>query len=353
MHRAPASPALFTERKGENGLHISHLLKRRWASHFGLFLLLLLTACSTASPSIPTLPASVAPATVAIPTTTPLPTRIAVIETAPAQTKPALPTAAPTLPPTPAPTTTLAPDAWQQMPVIPTLSPRALEIYRRGLELGNNPYAFSKIGDCESTPTWFLADFDKGTRYYNLGDYTNLQPVIDYFAGSYERTSLAVKPGFTATSVMTPLWADPKQCEKDESPLACEYRLHKPAFAIIMLGSNNTPRPERFEPQMRKILDETIARGIVPVLVTKADNLEGNHAINAAIGKLAYEYDIPLWNFWLAVQPLPHHGLQDDGAHLTWAPSQFNASMMKMAWPWRNLTALQTLDAMMKAVQQP
>ncbi len=265
----------------------------------------------------------------------------------------ALPAATAETPPAPAPTAaqraTPAADDWQSLPVLPALSPRALEIYRRGQVLGRDPRAFSKVGDCESAPDWFLADFDRGPKYYQLGPYAGLQPVIDYFAGSYRHISLAARPGFTATSVLTPLWADPKQCGKDESPLACEYRVSNPAFAIIMLGSNNAPRPERFEPQMRKILDQTIERGIVPVLVTKADNLEGNHAINQAIARLAAEYGIPLWNFWAAVQPLPHHGLQDDGAHLTWAANRFDdPAVLDSAWPVRNLTALQVLDILMR-----
>ena len=39
----------------------------------------------------------------------------------------------------------LAPDAWQSFPIVPEVSERAIEIYARGLALGNNPGAFSKI----------------------------------------------------------------------------------------------------------------------------------------------------------------------------------------------------------------
>jgi len=34
---------------------------------------------------------------------------------------------------------------WQELPIIPTPSQKVLEIYERGLILGNNPHAFSKI----------------------------------------------------------------------------------------------------------------------------------------------------------------------------------------------------------------
>jgi hypothetical protein len=255
---------------------------------------------------------------------------------------------------TPMPTAlpTLAPDAWVEMPVIPTgISPRVVEIYLRGLALGNNPQAFSKVGDCDATTTWFLGDFDAGPDAYSLGEYSDLQPVIDYFQGSWGRNSVAVKRGFTAASVLTPLWADPALCQANETPLACELRLHRPSFALILLGTNDVNHQEVFEANMRAVLDTLIANGVVPVLATKADNLEGDHEINATIARLAYEYQVPLWNFWLAVQPLPGDGLQEDGAHLTFAGNRFDdPDRMQAAWPWRNLTALQTLDLVWKGV---
>ena len=52
------------------------------------------------------------------------------------------------------------PEDWQDLPVLPELSPRALEILEDGLARGNNPRAFSKIGDCESQASWFLEPFD-------------------------------------------------------------------------------------------------------------------------------------------------------------------------------------------------
>jgi hypothetical protein len=43
--------------------------------------------------------------------------------------------------------------------------------------------------------------------------------------------------------------------------------------------------------------------------------------------------------------------LSPDGFHLTFARNFFDdPKRMKTAWPWRNLTALQTLDAVHKAL---
>jgi hypothetical protein len=226
-----------------------------------------------------------------------------------------------------------------------------VQIYLDGIALGNNPRAFSKIGDCGSTPAWFLGDFDRGTRYYRLGDHSDLEPVIQAFQGSYGRTSLAAKSGFNASSILAPLWSDPKLCQPNERPLDCEYRTHRPTIAFLMLGSNDVYHPDEFEPQMRKIIETSIEQGILPILSTKADNLEGDSSINATIARLALEYDIPLWNYWRAVQELPDQGLQPDGVHITWAPNRFDdVQAMSRGWPVRNLTALQILDAIWKAV---
>ena len=114
-----------------------------------------------------------------------------------------------------------------------------------------------------------------------------------------------------------------------------------------------------FEDKMRRVIDQTIGKGIVPILATKADNTEGDHFINAIIARLAYEYDIPLWNFWLAVQPLPGDGLQEEHPeHLT-IPDDWsqlcnfeNPENLELAFPVRNLTALQVLDAVRRGVEE-
>ncbi len=93
---------------------------------------------------------------------------------------------------------------------------------------------------------------------------------------------------------------------------------------------------------MRRIIEYAIQHGTVPILSTKADNVEGDHSINLATARLAYEYDLPLWNFWLAAQSLPNRGLDPeraDGFHLS-----------QRAWTERSYTALQTVDALWRAV---
>jgi hypothetical protein len=246
-------------------------------------------------------------------------------------------------------------DAWMNMPVVPSaVSARAREIYQAGLEMGTDPTHFSIIGDCQNVSSYFLSAFDTPADF-SLGDeYAYLQPTIDYYQGSFSRISLAVKGGFNAAAVISPLRADPKRCNKNESPLDCELRVWKPSVVIVSMETWWSEKPaEEYDKYMRRVLDRIIERGALPIIATKADNLEGDHSINATIAQIAYEYDIPLWNFWAAVQPLSNHGLSPDRFHLTFARNFFDDPVrMKSAWPWRNLTALQTLDAVRKGLTE-
>ncbi|HEX9333057.1 MAG TPA: SGNH/GDSL hydrolase family protein [Anaerolineales bacterium] len=241
------------------------------------------------------------------------------------------------------------------MPIIPVVSNTARELYQRGQANGNNPRAFSKIGDGEISTEWFLTAFDLGENYYGLGPYQNLLPVIDYFEGSFGRIGVASRRGFNTNLILDLSMTDSNLCESGESPLTCELHLHQPAFAILSLGTNQVWQAEEFQRGMRQILDILLSKNVLPILSTKGDNLEGDYRINSIIACLAQEYDVPLWNFWSAIQPLPHHGLQSDLEHLTYGASDFGDDhAMQSAWTIRNLTALQALDAVWRGVtRQP
>lgn len=267
-----------------------------------------------------------------------------------------------TVPPVATPTQ-LSPGDWMSLPIIPSVSQTARQIYQHGLELGNNPHAFSKIGDCQSITTYFLAYFDLPGNF-DLGPYTSLQETIDWFSGSFIRESLAVKGGFNAAAILSPLRADPKQCRSSENPISCEIRLNHPSIALISLEEWWAGHPENYEKYMRQIIEYTINQGVVPIIATKADNIEGNHLINDTIANLAQEYNIPLWNFWAAVQDLPNHGLAAydpsgivDMFHLTHGENynfSEDSNIERSGWTMRNLTALQALDAVRRGlVEQP
>src|SRR6185369_14327369 len=105
-----------------------------------------------------------------------------------------------------------------------------------GLALGNDPHAFSKIGDCNSTTPFFLAPFDKGE--YALGGYASLQGAINNFAGSFDRDGAAAHDGLNTDSIFDSTWADPNLCEASETPVACELRIHRPSIVFVSLGTN-------------------------------------------------------------------------------------------------------------------
>ncbi len=127
--------------------------------------------------------------------------------------------------------------------------------------------------------------------------------------------------------------------------LACELRIANPSFAFVAFERwwpKVTP-PDQYEKYLRVVLETIMAHGTVPILVTKADNVEGNQQLNLIIAKLAYEYDLPLYNWWRAAQPLPHHGMdidRNDGFHIS-----------VDAWTERSAYALGTLDHLWKGLK--
>jgi hypothetical protein len=350
-----------------------HLLKRKskrsdpWIPFPGAWVVfrlvpfLLLAGCSSAvlATNPPTLTPSESPSTPTL--TSPVPVEetstlasLVTLSVTPVgmQDTPVTPTI--TLSPQPSLTPTYDSAAWESLPIIPPISEAVRTIYKLGMKNHNNPRAFSKVGDCETSSAFFLSDFDLGAKAYDLGPYQDLQATIDYFAGSFARISLAAGPGYTASSVLSAIMSDPNQCNAGEFPLACEYRLHRPSFVLVTFGTNDYANSlSAFERYMRIIIDDSIKVGVVPVLATKADNREGNNSINELIAELAHDYDLPLWNFWAAVQSLPDHGLKPDGLHLTFFADHFNdPEAFNYAFPWRNLTALEVLQALQKAVTE-
>lgn len=239
----------------------------------------------------------------------------------------------------------LLPEKWQEWPIIPEPTSRVFEIYQTGVEMGNDPHHFSKIGDCHSVKAAFMGLFDKEGWYKLEDDTADLQATIEWFSGSFDRDGQGVKGGYNAAAVLSPLWADPAACLPGETPVQCEVRVHQPTFAIISLEVWWDGRtPERYEAYMREILDYLIEHGVVPILATKADNVEGDHSLNYTTAKLAYEYNLPLWNFWLAAQGLPNHGMdmqRNDGFHISYE-----------AWTTRSYTALMTLDRLWRSVNE-
>lgn len=240
-------------------------------------------------------------------------------------------------------------------------------VYVRGLALGNNPRIFSKVGDCQTDHWGFLKAFGWGN--YDLGEYDELQAVIDHFlvspregvGNSFDAQSLASHNGFNSSAVREAQWADPNMCLQDEKPLECEYRLNKPSVAIIMFGTADVLVMDgvAYRRFMRNIIDDTLERGIIPVLSTFPENpavAERSRQFNQIVLALGREYSVPVMNLADALRPLSNWGLDADGIHLTLSPGEtsgiLNADNLQYGYTMRNLIVLQTLDAVWRSIMQ-
>jgi LysM repeat protein len=244
-------------------------------------------------------------------------------------------------------------------PYLSDVSPRVFEIYQAGLLRGNNTRAFALVGDSNTEDPKFFKPFDWGQ--FELGNrYAYLKDTVDYFRGSFGRSSPAAVGGFNTTKILDPNQAKREMCNAGETPIACEYRLARPSIALILIGTGDQHSWQSFEGRYRQIIDITISYGIIPVLITKGDELESrdNSApygyINAIIRRLAAEYQVPLLNLSQVLETLPNRGMTWDGFHYNWPPdnrtADFTGDRMLYGFNARNLTALQALDVLRRRV---
>ncbi len=108
-------------------------------------------------------------------------------------------TATPVIPtPTPTPEIVLPPsEQWKEWPIIPPkISEELKDLYKQAIELGNNPNAFSILGDCQSQPNVFMGVYDRNPSLV-LGLDNRLQESVAQFSGSFYRYSPTVKDGTT------------------------------------------------------------------------------------------------------------------------------------------------------------
>ncbi len=283
--------------------------------------------------------------------------------------------AAPELTPTPQPVTdpvlgdldleTVGQIDLNAFPLVPEISANARLIYQDGLARGNDPHAFVKVGDCMTHNPYFLIPI--GEDAYDLGDYQTLQTVIRYFSegeiNSFSRESQAAAGGFNAASVLDSLWANPEFCEAGETPLSCEFRTMQPSVALIMFGTNDVFYLDeaQFDFFYRSIVVATIRNGTLPILSTfpqRPEFPEKSTLYNQIVAQIAQDYDVPLINLWLALEPLPNQGIDPvETTHMS-VPENgttcyFIGPNLQTGFTVRNLLTLQTLDAVLQAVDQP
>jgi hypothetical protein len=223
---------------------------------------------------------------------------------------------------------------------IPTITPQQRAIYRNSASYGKDVQMFTVAGDCNSQPAVYLQRIAAGL--YDVSRLGPLQATVVRFGRSFSRISLAARGGFDTSGMLDPSWADPALCDKTVGPFACEVWVSRASVIFIELGTGDQYEWKNFEQNYRPLVEHALKKGVLPVLATKADDLEAASGapsgyINSVIRTLALEYKVPLLDFWAASRTLPNNGLLDEGGldfHLS--PAGRDLHM---------LVTLQTLDA--------
>lgn len=246
-------------------------------------------------------------------------------------------TAPPRAAPKPAPALTTA-RAMQQ--AVPRITAAHKAVYRSSVKSGKDLRMFAVVGDCNSQPSVYLGRVASGEYdVTKLGK--RLQQTVAQFQPSFPRVSLAAGGGFRAGSMMDPTWADGALCGTQQGPFECEVWVSRAGVVFIELGTGDQYTWEGFESHYRPMIELARKKGVLPILVTKADRLEEFAGappdyLNAVVRRLAKEYGVPLLDFALAARTLPNQGLLDEGAldfHLSDAGKDLHI-----------LLTLQTLD---------
>lgn len=237
-------------------------------------------------------------------------------------------------------------DTWMSLPVVPEAGMNVRAIYQRGINLGNDPKAFSIFGDCQAEPQEFFGVYDTDEALVE-GLPPELRETVEHFAGSFEREAPTAQDGTTPGALLWDQWHRGEYgCSFGETPVLCELRVHRPSFVIIQIGSHFESRNTEY---LRRIISQLIENGVVPILATKADNRELDHRINRDMALLSAEYDLPLWNFWAAVSNLPNRGLFTRKDR----PLQGDIYLTDEAKVIHRETGLEALNIVWRAVRQP
>lgn len=238
---------------------------------------------------------------------------------------------------------------------IPTVTPAARQVLQHGAQKGRNPRVFTVAGDSNSQWPRFLGRVAAGA--VDWGRYPGLRPVAARFDPSFTRLSLAVRGGTGAFAMADPAQAGSPPCRAGEGMFDCELRVSNASIVFIQLGTGDKFAWREFEANCQRLIAAALEQGVLPVLVTKADDIEewqggaSHDFINSTLRRLAQQYQIPLLDFWAATRTLPmapnpdlphrpftQFGLQDEWGYY------FHLTDEGMAL--RILTTLQTLDAL-------
>lgn len=254
------------------------------------------------------------------------------------------------------------------MPDVSALRPLFVDGQARGLR----KRVFAKVGDSLSYWRHFLGSVGAGWAVYG-DDNKSLRSTVRYFSrdiarreNSFSDPSLATIRGGVAYDQIRPYGENESAylyyrhiVPAGAGVLPTYYELIKPAFSIIMIGTNDTTRQTDlvlFATQYQQILDETLSRSILPVLTTLPPLHNERHVTpyNDIISNYADSNQLPIIDLYSALLTIPNEGIIADNVHLTYPPdgnsADFTAGGLQYGYNVRNLLTLEALRQLRAAL---
>lgn len=234
---------------------------------------------------------------------------------------------------------------------IPKPTARTRQLQQMALRAGRDPRMFTVAGDSNSD--WLRYQGRVAAGAFDPGAW---RAVAARFDPSFTRRSLAARGGAGAFNMFDASLSPSPPCQPDEGLFACELRVSNASIVLIQLGTGDRFAWREFERNYRRLIEHALSRSVVPVLVTKADDMESWQGgapigyINDTIRRLAQAYDVPLLDFFAATRTLPvvpnpdlpERPLTQHGLHDEWG---YYFHLTEEGYALRVLTTLQTLDS--------
>jgi hypothetical protein len=187
-------------------------------------------------------------------------------------------------------------------------TPRAKTMLQQAAKAGRDPRMFTIAGDSNSTWQQNLGRVSGGS--FDLNAQPTLRGIVTRFDPAFSRVSLAASGGLRAADMFLAEKRKP-ECLPNEPMFPCELRLSRASIVFIQLGTGDRFAWREFESNLRRMIEHTISSNALPVLVTKADEMENYSGgaplgyINDTIRRLAAAYQLPLIDFYAATRGLP------------------------------------------------
>jgi hypothetical protein len=197
-----------------------------------------------------------------------------------------------------------------------SVPPGAYKQFAALLKKGRPGTIFTVAGDCNSEPDAYIRRLANGA--FDASKHPQYADVVRRFEASFLRRSYAASGSFSAQSMFDPSWTDPDICF-GEGPLVCEVWRSSASIIFLSLGTGDQFDWKNFDAHYTRVITTALERGALPVLMTKADDLETRQhgappeAINGVIRRIAAEKQLPLIDFAVVAKGLPNNGLRDEG----------------------------------------